>query len=244
MTVREAFKPYIDDHGLVQPGLGRGSNNGILFTAEYYITLLKAGELTPEDKKTFESIMDACQPEPGLTNRQPPNTPHDDQEGLDDYIGLLAAAFLLGSDIGTEVLDYGKRNHSPYGLQFYYNNVWPGTHKYKPGDNRTNWSAWLGRFPGFVAHAYLCGGEVPPFLYQLGWAATIKFSPKPENQDSYILSWLMVVAYDAFPKKSFFMTRAANSFKQNLRKNFPGGIREVFSKYFEPNHPLGIYGQD
>jgi len=100
MALRDEIIPYVDGNGLVAPGLtsgvGRGSDNGPMFSSEYFVMLKKLGQLTDQDKKDFDRLIGACVTSDGLLNRAPVGT-DSDQEGPDDYYGVLNGCKQLGN---------------------------------------------------------------------------------------------------------------------------------------------------
>lgn len=194
-----------------------------------------------------------------------------DQEGVDDYIGLAsmsAADPNLG--YAREILEYGRAQRVPIGpaleasgrtwlaklfgwihLRFVYNDRLPGTLlNFKHGmwyefpadiEYIPNWTAWLGRFPQFVAHLEICARETPPLWRRLWWAASVwqtaRFWDK-DGTDQWVLSWHLVAAYHAAGKRSWFMDWAARNYTERLFSRFAGGLNPVFGQYFGEGHPL------
>lgn len=227
MGLREEIAQYQDADGFVTPRIGVGSNNGILYTSEYYVLLVKLGLARHDDLYAFEQTMRKCQIEPGLFKRHPGAS---DQEGPDDYIGLTTAAYLLGSDIAKEVLDYGKRH------AFLYNNEMPGSVEHT--DDRPNYSAMFGRSPSLIAHLYFAAGETPSFPLRLCWAVSVAYSAfRPSSdQDSHILSSLLV---SAMGDKSGLCAHAAR-----LRPS-ESKMRQIVGDYFsDPHHPLARHWKE
>lgn len=97
MSIRDEFKPYLDGNGLMAPNLNPGlvgSDNGPMFTSEYYTILKKHGELTPEDVFCYTYEIRQCI-HSGILNRVPyPQTAS--QIGPDDYYGVLNGCAQLG----------------------------------------------------------------------------------------------------------------------------------------------------
>ena len=100
MSIRQEIQPYIDGNGLVSnrivsPGTLSGSDNGPMFTSEYYIILAKSNLLTTQDKIDFNNKILSCISQ-DLLNRVPTGQ-SDGQEGPDDYYGVLDACMALGN---------------------------------------------------------------------------------------------------------------------------------------------------
>lgn len=100
MSIKDDFKGYIDGNGLLAPapvpvGTLKGSDNGPMFTGEYYTILKKQGLLTDEDTSNFIRLINNCISSNGLLNRVPTNQ-SDGQEQADDYYGVLDGCVQLG----------------------------------------------------------------------------------------------------------------------------------------------------
>ncbi len=78
----------------VAPNSGRGSDNGTMYTSEYFIMLKKNSVLTEEDKEDYEDRIEPCIDLEGMLNRAPNDS---DQEGPDDYYGVLNGCMELGN---------------------------------------------------------------------------------------------------------------------------------------------------
>lgn len=100
MSIREEIKAYIDGNGLVAPNtvgpnVVQGSDNGPMYTSEYYVILKKSGLLTDQDKVDYANKIGSCINK-NLLNRVPTGQ-NDGQEGPDDYYGVLNACYQLGN---------------------------------------------------------------------------------------------------------------------------------------------------
>src|ERR1039458_9958696 len=93
MSIRDDFKPYIDGNNLLSPSPtnsspGKASDNGVMYTSEYFIMLKKNGDLQNTDPADYSSRIAACIDLNGLLNRIPVGQ-SDGQEGPDDYYGVV-----------------------------------------------------------------------------------------------------------------------------------------------------------
>jgi len=147
MSLKTEIIPYLDENGNVAPSVHNGvgmSDNGPMFTSEYYIMLKRNGLLTPEDKIDYEQqirshfyINDGV----GLLQRSPGRM---QQEGPDDYHGVLAAAYELNiPSLSHDILMYGIKNF------FMYNNEQPG--KFHRLNGEFNWEGFQLRMPQLIA---------------------------------------------------------------------------------------------
>ena len=235
-TMRADFAKYMDSDGLLTPTENPPPNstgNGILYTAFMYMTYKQYGFLTDTDKTNYSKTLTACQVNgnPGLYNRAPGKF---DLEAPDDYIGLVASSATQWTDLpyATDVLNYGKSTSYLGLIHYIYNNVSPGTFSIQ---------AWYGRQPQLPAHFAYSAGVTPAFWRQVWWALTIGTSgmKTPTDPNSWTLSWLLL---STAPTNSFISKTAAKIWYQRFSKAFPGGMKDVFSTYFQnPNHPLALY---
>ena len=241
---REEMKPYFDEIGLVCPHPGQGSGNGLLYLAEYVMTLHMSGWLTTHDHLSFLSALTKCNAglPSGLYGRAPWNK---DQEGPDDYIGIAAAASVCGyPHVAGDILEYGRSNPvklwGPIKLKYVYNNELPGTFKHR--DGRTNWSAWMGRNVSLIAHIQFAAGEKVSWWRKLAWIyAVLSATRHPDDQDEWILSWMLIqTARGRFGEglwKAAFQT-VELAWTGSLYKHWPGGLNQVLKKYFNHDHPI------
>jgi hypothetical protein len=247
---RQAFADYTDAAGLIQGQKGQSSGNALLFTAEYMLLLYIRGWLKPEDVARFQAIALSCQHEPGLYQRHP-TAYVNDQEGVDDYIGIAAASCLTGLPLAQEILDYGqshKFSWGPFKLPYYYRNERP--------EVDTDVRAWFGRQLSTIAHLHFAAGRKPKALHTLAWTYAVGSAgfgkqPKAEGgQDAYILSWLLIETYRAATRLNNDLTDpacdlAVELYTWRFKRAWPGGMNEVFATYFaNPEHPLARCFED
>lgn len=233
---------YMDSDGLVSPHyietpslVTNASGNGILYTIQYFMLLNRL-------KLPSESVLvslERCQIERGLFKRGPH---HADQEAVDDYI---AACFYLPSNIYY----YGQTKTPLKGLfgdnkifdatlgrikvKYNYNNVNPGT---------VSRSSWLGRMPQFVAHLEWASGLEPALWRKIVWFYSVVMGPRQDHKDTnrFILTDMMLRINDRGP----WQLIARSYWNRFLRQAWPGGMKEVYSTYFGPEHPLAKYWVD
>lgn len=237
--IRKEFSEYRDPYGLIQPYKNPGtgaSGNGVLYTAEYIAVLWENKLLNDNDEVEFLDSMWNCEVCPGLIKRSPTNG---DQEGPDDYIGITAASWMLSGFtqcIAENILEYGEKNN------WVYNNVKPGTNE--DWDGKFNASAQMGRFPAMICHFYWCAKKTPPMWRQVWWVLALLWATAQpaKNHDNWILSWFMVQVAKG---KNWFCDCAISIFEFQLKRLFPGGMKQLFSEYFQnPEHPISKYFVD
>ncbi len=247
-TIRQEIIAYIDGNGLITPrqaveGSRIGSDNGPMYTAEYYVILQKLGLLTPQDIARFHALISSCISSNGMLNRVPVGQ-DDGQEQADDYYAVLNACYHLGiTDIPRRLLG------ATFNYLGFLNNVEPGTktldsflirqvsllaamvsasypHLYKPG----HILARMVFFPAFV------------------WAAiTIAisgFKTPTGDTDSRRLSWHLLQVTN---KVSLLCNLASLLWYHRLYNDYgPEGMKNVAYIYYEPHgvHPFSQYWKD
>lgn len=265
--ITQEFEQYRDRYGLIQPTIGGGSQNGILWTGESMVVMKDNDVLPKELEDSLFASMKSCEIEPGLMRRSPSN--QGDQQAHDDYMGFLAACYVCGRhDLAEVVLNYGKRTTWLKFIPFRYvfNTMLPGTMlhplydkngnrlrnanrpKYEqfftkylaPEGFRINFSAWFGRLPQFVAHAHWAANKKPPLIYRILQALVIWNNSKLKDgghPDTWALTWLMCRTMD---NRCWMGRLAAKAFYKNLYKIFgETGFRNFF--YIGGSHPITKY---
>lgn len=232
--IREDFTAYETSEGFLTGHRNPTGpdGNSLLFSAEKLFVLDFHGELEAQDTIQFTKLLRLCEIEPGRYRRTPAGEAYSqDQEAQDDYIGIVAASYLLGLATGREVLSYGKSHRYGVGLgislPYYYG---------EPGKNDIN--GWFGRWPAFVVQVRMSASEDNFFdrrlLDGVIWASGRWDAP---DQDPWILSWLMLAT------RGDIDGYVIRDWRLRLRNAWPsGGLGEVFGRYFnDPNHPLAKY---
>ena len=258
MNLREAIQDYMDGNYLVQPKLNPDlgcSGNGLLYTSEYILTLKQLGQLTDIDKWKYISAIKQCEIQPGLFERNPIAFKQD-QESVDDHYGLAVGSLIVDPTIAQRILKYGRENKvsfksilqdysikASYGIvsdlakvlaflfgwikvKYNYNNINPGV---------GTAASWLGRQSQLICCLQYAAGEKPAFWRVIYTAVSIALSGKVGNNDSWILSSLVVYC----SKSSWLCRKAANIWRKRLYKYYPKGVAQVLKSYMYPvDHPL------
>lgn len=155
MALRDEIQSgYVDRFGLVSPHpIERtapiaGSNNGVMYTAEYYCLLAKRGEQDALDALNSLAVFAKCQDRPGLLKRSPNNNV--DGEAPDDYYGYLNYCAMMRRRRsiypGVPVKRYAFRHLG------FMNNTNPGHIRH--GDGSVAWSSFIWRQPQLIAMLY------------------------------------------------------------------------------------------
>jgi hypothetical protein len=101
MSIRDDFKPYTDANNLLAPNVvppnstGGASDNGPMFTSEYFVMLKKHGYLTQDDVADYAKRIGACINSEGMLCRVPVGQ-DDGQEQVDDYYAVNNGCMELG----------------------------------------------------------------------------------------------------------------------------------------------------
>jgi hypothetical protein len=251
MGIFEDLKAWTDADGLVaprpcDPNGHSASGNGVLFTSETMVIASIVGALTSPEAGNYLNTMGKCFKIQGLLCRGPFQP---DQEAADDYIGLAAglASIADGSKfpirnayaniIAAQVLNYGAKNPVKgfFGLPFryVYNNVNPG--QWDP-------QAWLGRMQNvLVLYSYVLGRKIA--LWSKIWLSAAclmgAFAQKTDT-DARILSWLSLYVANSL-QPSFLTKLTAKIWNWRVKKDYPNGMKDIFSLYFTPAHPIAVY---
>lgn len=244
MGLREEIVPYIDGNGLVSPninpGPGRGSDNGLLFTSEYFAMLQMMGDLTEDDKNQFNQKVNSCLTTDGL-NRAPIGT-DSDLDGPDDYYGVLnGCKHLDNTEIPRKLLWESIKY-----LGFLNNS--------KPG--MKTWSSFLVRQLQLVTA--MIAASFPSYWNPIHWLIRILAFPlffyaalvifvscigaPASDADSRRLSWHLLQTV----KPVSLMCKFASLFWYHRLHTTYGvaGMRGVAARYYQENHPFIRYWVD
>ena len=221
------YAKYRGPFGLQHPSSdGSVSHNGIRFTAQYLVVLLLNGCFSYGEKVRLRGIVGSClrKTKRGMILMRDPTDPF--QDSIDNYIGLAFLASYLEPSWASELLRHGRWN-----LGFYDNSR----------TNDTPWwrlpppNAWLWRFPALIGTLRAGAGMDPGFFGSLWAAMSVWLASRTKDQDSKVLSWLII---QTFGGRSKMVSRAAVSFGKAMMKQYPNGIGQVLSAYYNnPNHP-------
>jgi len=228
MSLKSEIISYLDKDGLVTPAINVDSTNGVMYTSEYIIALIRNCEATDDDKSNYIAKMMQCMPKPGLLQRNQQND--GGQEGPDDYLALAAALDEIGTNSSRGCASLVAR----YALQHFgfMNNVNPGSF---------SWAAFLVRQLQLDAVTLWAAGYlVGPFL-RIFCAILILCSNRGSVSGTtpWRLTWLMV---QVASRHSWLCRMASKVWYKRLYGVWgPTGMKAVNSVYFQPTHPLSKY---
>ncbi len=227
---------YLDMYYLVAPQPAvipkqRSSDNGCLFSSEYYIQLIKNNELLSDDKEHYEALIRSCMIAPGLVSR----VPGDDGQGPpDDAYGIAAACSQFGiTSIPNEVVNYGLKHFGSF------NNKEPG---------KWTTSSFLWRQLPLVASQFAAArrGRYNPFVWCLNAIAAIVIATScigvdPGKTDKRKLSYLLI---QAMTPVSVLCRLASILWKRRAVKDYgPEFMKAIYGIYFGNEHPLAKYAK-
>ena len=241
MNLAKAIVPYTDDNGLISPnpvnpaGTGASSDNGPLYTSEYYILLSKLGQLQPIDSIHFNILIGQCITSKGMLCRVPVGQTSR-LEQADDYYGVLNGCLELKNAGIARTLLWSTIKHLGY-----LNNV----------SGPFTWSAFLLRQPQLLACMvsaafpslfnplhYLMRLLAFPFYLIAAIVITTScmFTP-PSNSDARLLSWHLV---QTTKTTSILCKLASLLWYKRLHKDYTNGMKGVATIYFLPHgvHPF------
>ncbi len=237
MGIRDDFKNYVDGNGLNTPLPGTwiagqsGSDNGTMFSSEFYIMLKKNGQLTDQDKLDYAQKIGQCIDPEGLLNRVPISQ-NDGLESFDDYYGTLNGCAELGNtDIPRKFLwAFIKYKGS-------MDNVLPGAWQ---------WQDFLLRQPQLLAA--MVSASFPSLLNPLHWLIRLIFCPfflvssiiiatscmwtATNEADPRRLAWHL---QNNTKKVSLLCYLASLIWIWRLNKDYANGMKDVAAEYYFPN---------
>lgn len=243
MALRDEIVPFIDGNNLVAPNLVpkgtiQGSDNGPMFTAEFYDILAKSGQLTDQDRADFAQRIGACI-HSHLLNRAPVDTAI---EGPDDYYGVLSASKILGntdiprSFLWAIVIYQGFLNNSNPGkwtlesflirqvqmlaamVSAAFPSMWNPLH-------------WVIRILAF-----------PAYFYAACVIATSCWNVPTNDTDSRRLSWHLI---QTTKSTSLLCYLASLIWYKRLHKDYgDNGMQAVAKVYYQDSHPFQRYWVD
>lgn len=229
MSLREEIQPYIDGNGLVAPNLTgnavRGSDNGVMYTAEYLIMLKYLR--CPLPYITISCVDECFDEAKGILSRAPGDK---GQEGPDDYYAFCALLSVMRwYGFGKTMLYHGFKHFG-----FFDNGNGGG-------------SAFLWRqLQMIAAMASAAGlGWVPLFwpfyLFAALVIATSCIGVPTSQADPRRLSWHLIQATWRSP-----LTRLASKiwYRRLYRDYGPDGMKAVAKVYYRDNHPFQRYWVD
>jgi hypothetical protein len=258
---RESFEKslsvgYRDRFGFPVGKRGQQDPDGncLMFLAEEMIIrrdLLGSADEAAEDVERFLELADLCQLEVGNFRRTPAGAAFStDQEGWDDFLGLTAAATVLGEELVlsfqltqliAQIVLFGRRHFFRWAfLRFAY--CYP-TSSPAPAEIKDP-TPWFGRYLQFVAHLRWCAAETPNLLQRFVWCWSVAFAgwSEPQGQDPWRLTYLMVRAQKT--RQHWWQPEnvAEQIWRWRLLRAWPGGIGAVRGRYFnDPQHPLATF---
>jgi hypothetical protein len=228
--LRDEIKPYTDELGLISPVAGQESGNGLLYLAEYIVIQYLSKELSNDDYDHFTAALIACEKEPGRLDRGV----SPDQEGPDDYLGVLVAAYItVCPDVAEDIIDYGWKHFG------FFNNEQPGTFTHK--DGRFNWSAFLARRLELVCLAYWVAQKRPILPLVIYTALYIFFNSRNTDlmdASPRFIGWMLI---QVAKQKSWLCKLATKIWERRLMKDYKAGMKTVSAVYFGAEHPFTKY---
>lgn len=238
MSIRDDFKQYIDGFNLLAPNpqppnATQGSDNGPMFTSEYYVMLAKKGILTDNDKTQYDLDISRCLNEHGVLCRSPGNTM---QEGPDDYYGVMNGCMELGNtQIPRVILKALIKNYG------FLNNNKPGTmsaEAFLARQLQLVCSMVTAAFPSMSnpLHYVVRLLALPLYVYSALVLLVSCVGVSTGDTDSRRLAWHLG---NCVSKVSLLNKLAYKIWLKRLRKDYPDDMRGVASIYYQPqgNNP-------
>jgi hypothetical protein len=241
MTIKSDFQPYIDGNNLlapepVSPGTVGGSDNGPMYTSEYFIMLKKHGYATQNDIDDFAARINSCITPKGALCRVPVGQ-NDGQEQVDDYYGTLNGCMELGITsiprifLKCMIKNFGCLNNEDPGM-------WTGD-SFMFRQPQLVCAMISAAFPSMKnpMHYMIRLAAFPLYTYSM---MVLLFSclGTPTNQaDPRRLAWHLG---NNVSKVSILNWFAFRIWKNRLYEDFPSGMGGVAEIYYQP-HPKNPY---
>lgn len=229
MTFREEIEQhYTDPEGMISgvrdPDVAWTSGNHLLITSTYYVLLNELDRLTPKDMTNFTRLVQGCEVVPGVYNR---NAGRYDLQAHDDYIGIIAASYVLGLSFVEDILNHGEKNG------WLFDNTQGRVPSGEP---------YFGRLPDFAPLVRSANRQALTLWEQLLFCGSLLVNAlRPRgNESGVILSWLETKPTQG---KHGLIDLAISFWKKRLVKKYPNGMGEVFGIYYGVSHPYSVYYQ-
>lgn len=236
MALRDEMAIYIDGNGLNAPQpypVGQGSDNGPMFTSEYYIMLAYSGQLTEQDRQDYLNKISPCIID-NLLNRAPYRT---GQEGPDDYYGVLAGCMVLGITSLPRKLLWGMIKN--FGFMNNENGKWTLA-SFLPRQSQLVAALVAASFPSLKnpLHYLIRHMAFPWFLYAALTIAVSCINTDTGDTDARRLSWLLI---QTMRKVSLMSILTSKIWYKRLKKDYYNGMRGVANIYYQPHDGTNPY---
>lgn len=243
MALRDEIVPYVDGNNLVAPGkiapgTLSGSDNGPMFTSEYYIMLQKLKQLVSQDSADFQARIGQCVDSAGMLSRVPVGQ-DDGQEQVDDYYGTANGCMQMGNTkiprqfLWALIKNLGSMDNDNPGM--------------------FQWVAFLPRQPWLIAsiisaafpswwnplHVLLRALCSPLYALTSIIIATSCWGADPSNTDARRLSWHL---WQCTAKVSPLCWLASKVWLWRLYNTYGSdGMQVVAKMYYQAGHPFAKY---
>lgn len=220
---------YFDPTGLMQDKPNNITGNGVLYTAELFLAEHLKGndpwKIYPQVASGLESCFD------GQFFYRHAYQFRNDQQQIDDLVGLGILGRLGHMDLLIRVLDSLERGYTAHGstIPWYY----PTEIQYR---TKFDLRAYLGRFYGLKHHLRRCANRASDLAGITAWKWGIMLTGElgQDNHDAWILSYLLANT----PRP---MSPAEESVKNAFSHKFKlkhGSMSALLEKYFTHRHPI------
>jgi hypothetical protein len=236
MGIKEDFQNYTDSNNLNTPApcipvpRKGGSDNGNMFTSEYYLMLSKNNQLNNQDKIDYSDKIKQCISF-NLLNRVPIGQ-NDGINGPDDYYGVMNGCIELGNiDIPRKLL-WGCVKHLGF-----MNNVSPGTwtaRSFLIRQPQLLCAMINASFPSFKNPSHMLIRLLSFPLYLISAIVIlISCTGTPIDQaDPRRLAWHL---QNNLKKTSLLCYFASKIWVKRLYKHYFNGMKDVAGIYYQPD---------
>lgn len=252
------FLPYRDPYGMNQGNtLGKEdqiSQNGTLFTIEYFICLMlnlgKDHPLVLEEAKRIKEVFKKIEIKDGLTIRFIGSTEHD---SMDNYGAMLVFSALYGNnEFAVRVREHGlsirangidetqgaEINKKVYPLAVILNGFRKPKNFWNNNDpTKFCMFSWFGRSPGFMGLIDIAAtGKTSLFRSFSLWVGQMLGVLKSEKDpDGWRLSFNV---WQLVKNRSWIWRKGYDIWCKKLITLYPGGMTDVYKDYGWGKHPM------
>lgn len=254
------FDLFKDKFGMTSLEPGQTSQNGALFTMEYLICLinspLASDEYKQQEINRIKLVFNQLECAPGLSVRFPGSNEFD---SMDNTIALYVFSGLFDNgefakrayDHGINIRAVGVDSGQGAELNERYYPLARLLHGWKQPNNFWNnndpelfcLQGWHGRSPGHMALLKLAAGKPISLFdkFSLLVGQFIGVSQSGGHMDSFKLPYVL---WQILIPRGWFWKKAYQLWGKMLLAKFPGGMQEVYSKYYlRPDHPIRTYSK-
>jgi hypothetical protein len=258
MSVYDEFLPYRDQDGLNQlttlNGVGVPTQNGTLFTVQYFLCLLQndcSQTLKDDEIIRIANVFESLELKSGLSKRSKNST---EVDSMDNETALLTFSALFYHNIyseqmmiyGEDVKCQGYESPKDKWLWILCRVLNLGQAKYfwnVANPNLFNTLSWFGRSPAFMGLLKMTSGKFcnPILTLSVLVGQFLGCTSPASNTDARTLSY---VIWQYLNTRSFIWRLFYRIWCWQLLRVYPNGIKDVYRQYYtDQSHPIIKYSK-